>query len=102
MLRPFGFAQDRLPRLRSGSLELPQGTLRQEPLVPSLSRAQHERKIIPVVSSSNQMISKLAPFALSPSTFQPFVLSLSKETAGLLRTGLSKGERRVFQQPARG
>ncbi len=31
------------------------------------------------------------PFALSPSRLQPFVLSLSQETADL-RTGLSTGE----------
>lgn len=30
-----------------------------------------------------------SPFVVSPSTSQPFVLSLSKETAEILRAGLS-------------
>ena len=45
-------------------------------------QAQHERGIV--------MFSISSPLALSPSTNQPFVLSLSKETAGWLRTDLSK------------
>ena len=37
------------------------------------------------------------PFSLSPSTCQPFVLSFSKETAGILRTGLSMGDPRMVR-----
>jgi NAD dependent epimerase/dehydratase family len=33
------------------------------------------------------------PFVVNPSTSQPFVLSVSKETAGMLRIGLSNHER---------
>ncbi len=50
--------------------------------------SQHERKII--------RDSQPPPFALSPSISRPFVLSFVEGNGLLLRTGVSKGERKVF------
>ena len=51
-------------------------------------------------NGKSSMILTLTPFALSPSICRPFVLSFVEGNGLLLRTGLSKGERRVFQHPA--
>src|SRR5437667_5163940 len=40
------------------------------------------------------------PFVLSPSVGRPFVLRHSKETVGLLRTSLSKHERKALERVA--